>query len=90
MLVLSFIAISKYNEAFYEIIDTKVCIEDYERQIKREKAEKNYDIVFKTAPEAYGKYNAFTYNQFLSDDPEAWTNIWIAKYYGLKTILSEG
>lgn len=89
MLSLSIKAISEYNEAFYDIIDTKICIDDHVKQINNEKNNGNFDVVLHTFPEAYGKYNAFTYNGYLTFNSESWTNRWIAEYYGLKSIVGE-
>lgn len=89
MILLSFKAIGCYNEAYYDIVDTKACIEDHKVQIQNQISAGKKDVSVHSFPEASGKYNAFTYNGYLTYNPDSWTNRWIAEYYGASSIIAE-
>ena len=89
MIYLSFNAISAYNEAYYDIKDTKACIDDHAEQIREQLKNGKMDVSVHSFPESVGKYNAFTYNGYLTFNPESWTNRWIAEYYGASSIVAD-
>ena len=89
MIILSFYTIANYNEAYYDIVDTKACIEDHKLQIKEQLKKGELDVRVHSFPESVGKYNAFTFNGYLTYNTDSWTNRWIAKYYGAKSIIAE-
>ena len=88
-IILLFESISIYNEAYYDILSTKDCIEDHQRQIQEQIKEGKKDVVVHSIPESVGKYNSFTYNGYLTYNSDSWTNRWIAKYYGADSIAIE-
>lgn len=90
MICLSFNAISAYNEAYYDIKDTKACIDDHAEQIREQLKNGKMDVSVHSFPESVGKYNSFTYNGYLTFNPESWTNRWIAEYYGASSIVADG
>ena len=89
MISLSLNAISSYNEAYYDIVDTKACIDDHVSQINDQLKSGKTDIKVHSFPESVGKYNAFSYNGYLTYNPESWTNRWIAEYYGASSIVAQ-
>lgn len=89
MIALSFKAIGNYNEAYYDLVDTKACIDDHKEQIKEQLSKGKIDVSVHSFPESVGKYNAFTYNGYLTYNPDSWTNRWIAEYYGAASIVAE-
>jgi len=82
-------AVSLYNEAYYDILSTKECIEDHQIQIRDQIRSGKKDVVVHSIPESVGRYNSFTYNGYLTYNPDSWTNRWIAKYYGANSIVIE-
>ena len=89
MICLSFYTISAYNKAYYDIKDTKACIDDHAEQIREQLASGKTDVSVHNFPVSVGKYNSFTYNGYLTFNPESWTNRWIAEYYGASTIVAD-
>ena len=89
MITLSLKAIGTYNEAYYDLIDTKACIDDHKEQIKEQLKKGKVDVSVHSFPESVGKYNAFTYNGYLTYNPDSWTNRWIAEYYGAASIVAD-
>ena len=89
MVTLSFKAIGNYNEAYYDLVDTKACIDDHKEQIREQLNKGKTNVSVHSFPESVGKYNAFTYNGYLTFNPESWTNRWIAEYYGASSIVAD-
>ena len=89
MICLSFYTISAYNKAYYDIKDTKACIDDHAEQIREQLASGKTDVSVHNFPVSVGKYNSFTYNGYLTFNPESWTNRWIAEYYGASSIVAD-
>ena len=88
-IVTSLNSISLYNEAYYDIINTKECIDDQVLQIKSQLKEGKRDVAVHGIPSSVGKYNPFTYNGYLTYNSDSWTNRWIAEYYGADSIVAE-
>lgn len=64
-----------YNEVNYQI-----------KTIKEEKEKGNLDITVKSIPTPKTDYNAFLGTRYISDNPKAWFNTWMAKYYEINSI----
>ena len=80
--------IYEYNVAYNDIVETNSCIIDHQLQIQQELEAGNRNVVVHGVPESVGKYNAFSYNGYLTYSEGAWTNSWIAEYYGLDSIVA--
>ena len=89
MVILSIKSISVYNEAYYDIVDTKALVDDHARQIKVQLNKNIKDVTVHSVSVTESKYNAFTFNGYLTTSSSSWTNRWIAKYYGAKSIAAK-
>ena len=87
MIILSFKSISNFSDAYKDIKDTRYCINDHVNQINKQLNKGIKDVSVKNYPSANNKYNAFNYNGYLTYDSSSWTNSWIAKYYGVSSII---
>ena len=87
MIALSFRTFKIYNEAFEDIMNTKITIDNDISYLKSQKKQGIKDIVITSIPTEQTKYNAITESEFLSADSRDWNNQWIAKYYGVKSIV---
>ena len=87
MIILSFKSISNFSDAYKDIKDTRYCINDHVNQINKQLNKGIKNVSVKNYPSANNKYNAFNYNGYLTYDSSSWTNSWIAKYYGVSSII---
>lgn len=88
MTTLSLIAIKNFYEANLDLTASKKITDSHIEIINEEKARGNYNITVHTFPSAAGKYNALMANGYLTNNPNLWTNKWIAKYYGINSITT--
>ena len=79
-------AISEYSSAYYYIGETYNEVNNQVKEIYRQKDAGKTDIRVHGIAQPEGKYNAFKDNGYLNGDPDNWINVWIAEYYGVKTI----
>lgn len=84
--IIIFISISEYSMAFYTIDLSQKDLTKQLVEIKKQKKSGKKDIVVRAVYNHTGKYNAFTENGYLSYNENSWFNLWMAEYYGLKSI----
>ena len=70
-----------------DIVKTYNSINTQISTINTEKESGNLDIEIKNIPKAQSEYNAFRGSRYVSDDKESWLNKWMAKYYGVNSIV---
>ncbi len=76
-----------YSIAYKDIVKTYNSINTQISTINTEKESGNLDIEIKNIPKAQSEYNAFRGSRYVSDDKESWLNKWMAKYYGVNSIV---
>ena len=76
-----------YSIAYKDIVKTYNSINTQISTINTEKKRGNLDIEIKNIPKAQSEYNAFRGSRYVSDDKESWLNKWMAKYYGVNSIV---
>ena len=79
--------INSYSIAYKDIHKTYNSINTQISTINTEKENGNLDIEVKNIPSPQSEYNAFRGSRYISDDKESWLNKWMAKYYGVNSIV---
>lgn len=78
-----------YSEAYKDINTTYTSVNNQIELIEEGKENGNLDIKVKQHTPAKSKYNAFLGTRYLSDNKDSWLNVWMAKYYGVSSIVME-
>lgn len=87
IIILSIITINKFYIEYIPLSRTYNLMEKEIREIKK-KEERNYVIKY-VSNENTGNYNIFSVFVLCEEDSKYWSNVWIAKYYNIDSIIME-
>lgn len=87
MIALSFRTFKVYDKAIDDLTSTRLTVENDVEYLKSQKEKGIKDIVITTIPQSKSKYNIINKDEFLFEDKDDWLNQWIAKYYGVDSII---